>query len=325
MATFITSKSIGQNIGVNAQTSTGYWKYNHDGTDSSVFEDGKQTITVANANGEFTIIPCLSDGTVSGGLTQLNLENNQLTSFDGTGLSGLTQLGLSNNQLTSFDGTGLSGLTYLNLSENQLTSFDGTGLSGLTVLSLMGPKTGGGTLTSVSNLPATLNLLSLNNNQLTSFDGTDLTSLIELYLGGNQLTSFDGTGLSGLTQLYLSNNQLTSFDGTDLTSLIELYLGGNQLTSLDVLPMVSLIKLFLTDPYGLNGNPMTAVANNTILSGLVTKNSGGGGNFYTSGGRTSAGTSDYDTLIGDGWNLLGLDLVITSSGKLRVKGVNTSQ
>ena len=258
MATFITSKSIGQNIGVNAQTSTGYWKYNHDGTDSSVFEDGKQTITVANANGEFTIIPCLSDGTVSGGLTQLNLENNQLTSFDGTGLSGLTQLGLSNNQLTSFDGTGLSGLTYLNLSENQLTSFD-------------------------------------------------------------------GTGLSGLNQLYLSNNQLTSFDGTDLTSLIELYLGGNQLTSLDVLPMVSLIKLFLTDPYGLNGNPMTAVANNTILSGLVTKNSGGGGNFYTSGGRTSAGTSDYDTLIGDGWNLLGLDLVITSSGKLRVKGVNTSQ
>jgi hypothetical protein len=66
MATFITSKSVGQNIKISVGTSTGYWKYNHDGTDSSVFSNGNQTTTVANANGEFTIIPCLSDGTVSG-------------------------------------------------------------------------------------------------------------------------------------------------------------------------------------------------------------------------------------------------------------------
>jgi Leucine-rich repeat (LRR) protein len=211
MATFITSKSIGQTINISVQTSTGYWKYNHNGTDSGVFGNGSRTITVANDNGEFTIISCLSNGTVSGNITQLNLSNNQLTSFDGTDLSGLT----------------------------------------------------------------TLNLY------------------------GNQLTSFDGTDLSGLTDLFLAINQLTS---------------------LDVLPMISLTDLYLTDPYGLNGNPMTATANNTILSGLVT-NGLASGNFYTSGGRTAAGTADYDTLIGEGWNLLGLDLVITSSGKLRVKGV----
>ena len=96
-------------------------------------------------------------------------------------------------------------------------------------------------------------------------------------------------------------------------------LQSNQLTSLDVLPMTSLVYLLLTDPYGLNGNPMTAAANNTILSGLVT-NGNSGGNFYTSGGRTAAGTADYDTLIANKWNILGADL-ISAVRKLRVKGV----
>ena len=72
MATFITAQSVGNDINIYVETSTTYWKYNHDGTDSSVFSNGNQTVTVANANGEFTIIPCLSDGTVSGDITYLN-------------------------------------------------------------------------------------------------------------------------------------------------------------------------------------------------------------------------------------------------------------
>jgi Leucine-rich repeat (LRR) protein len=127
MATFITSKLTGETITISVETSTGYWKYNHNGTDPSVIANGSQTITVANDNGEFTIIPCLVDGKVTGDITELALYNNQLTSFDGTGLSGLIELDLTNNQLTSFDGTGLSGLIDLYLTNNQLTSFDGTG------------------------------------------------------------------------------------------------------------------------------------------------------------------------------------------------------
>ena len=134
MATFITAQTVGNDINIQVYTSTGYWKYNHNSTNSSVFADGGQTITVANANGEFTLIPCLSDGTPSGNLTQLYLHNNQLTSFDGTGLSSLTQLHLFINQLTSFDGSGLSNLTYLDLGENQLTSLDVTGLTNLNEL-----------------------------------------------------------------------------------------------------------------------------------------------------------------------------------------------
>jgi len=170
MATFITSRSVGQEITISVQTSTEYWKYNHNGSDSSVFSDGNQTITVANINGEFTIIPCLSDGTVSGDIERLYLEGNQITSFDGTGLTSLTILLLSQNQLTSFDGTGLTSLTILLLSQNQLTSFDGTGLTSLTSLNLI-------------------------DNQLTSLDVSPMVSLTNLYLtnsygiGGNPMTA----------------------------------------------------------------------------------------------------------------------------------------
>jgi Leucine-rich repeat (LRR) protein len=262
--TFITAQSVGQNINIYAETSTGYWKYNHNGSDSSVFSNSNQTTTVANANGEFTIIPCLSDGTVSGDITTLYLSNNQLTSFDGTGLTSLAYLYLSNNQLTSFDGTDLTSLTQLYLENNQLTSFDPTGLTSLTNLGLYDNQ-----LTSFDGTGlSSLTTLFLENNQLTSFDGTDLSSLTQLYLTSNQLTSFDGTDLTSLTELDLQGNQLTSFDGTGLTSLTNLILPGNLLTSLDVSPMVSLQSLYLSDSYGTLTNPMTAASNNSILSQL---------------------------------------------------------
>ena len=181
MATFITSKSVGQDINIYVNTSTGYWKYNHNGSDSSVFSSGNQTITVTNVNGEFTIIPCLSNGTVSGDITTLYLASNQLTSFDGTGISSLTELGLQNNQLTSFDGTGLTSLTYLDLGDNQLTTIDVSSLTNLTEL-------------------------QLQNNQLTSFDGTGFTSLVYLSLMGNQLTSLDVSPMTSLANLYLADS-----------------------------------------------------------------------------------------------------------------------
>ena len=300
--TFITSKSVGQDINIEVQTSTGYWKYNHNGTYSSVFSNGGQTITVANANGEFTIIPCLSDGTVSGNITNLDLQNNQLTSFDGTGLTSLIELGLGGNQLTLFDGTDLSSLTYLGLNNNQLTSFDGTDLSSLTTLyldnnqltsfdgtglsSLTTLGLGNNSLTSFDGTDLTsltelylngnqltlleiedltsLNNLNLDGNQLTSFDGTGLTSLTNLGLGNNSFTSFDGTGLSSLTTLGLGNNSLTSFDGTDLTSLNNLNLDGNQLTSFDGTGLTSLTELILVN------NLLTSldVSSLTNLTGL---------------------------------------------------------
>ena len=191
MATFITNKNIGEFINIDVQTSTGYWKYNHNGTDSGVFNqgDGSQSVEVLDANGEFTIISCTSGGTVSGDITYLDLQSNGLTSFDGTRLSGLIDLNLGGNGLTLFNGTDLTSLTSLNLGGNGLTSFNGTGLSGLTTV-------------------------DLSANMITSFDGTDLTSLTQLYLAGNLLTGLDVSPMTSLTSLILNDkegaNPLTS-------------------------------------------------------------------------------------------------------------------
>jgi hypothetical protein len=234
MATFITSKSVGETISIYAETSTGYWKYNHDGTDSSVFDqnNGAQTITVANANGEFTLIPCLSDGTPSGDITLLGLGGNQLTSFDGTGLTSLNELGLGDNQLTSFDATDLTSVTNLVVSSNLLISID---------------------VSSLTNL----NILTLQNNQL---------------------TSLDITGLLNLQYLSVENNPFTN----------------------------------------------STLTNNSLLAKLAANelaNDWDTGELYTSGGRTSAGTTDYDYLIANNWEIFGADLIPTGTGKLRVKGI----
>ena len=138
-----------------------------------------------------------------------------------------------------------------------------------------------------------------------------------MYLIDNQLTGFTGTGLSSLTNLQLSDNQLTSFNGTGLSGLTELILSVNLLTGLDVSPMVSLTSLILNDKDG--GNPLSASANDSILDQLEANNLENG-EFYTTGGRTAAGTGDYDTLISRGWTISGADLVSVVR-KLRVKGV----
>jgi Leucine-rich repeat (LRR) protein len=337
MATFITSKWVGQTIVIEIYSTTGYWKYNHNSTNSSTFGDGSQTITIVNANGEFTIIPCLSDGTPSGEITGLYLGNydvnNQIISFDGTGLSSLTHLMLSYNGLSSLSGFTIPfSLTYLDLGSNQLTSFDGTGLSSLTQLYLYNNQ-----LTSFDGTGlSSLNELFLYNNDLTSFDGTGLSGLTVLNLNNNQLTGFTGTGLSSLTQLYLQNNLLTSFDGTGLSSLTSLALNGNPLTSFYGTGLSSLSTLEFPNGWGIttlesiNVSGMTSLrilildaegtgnpgvnnpqSNDAILAQLAANqlaNEWENGAFYTAGGRTQSGSADYYYLQSNGWEMYGLSI-----------------
>jgi len=188
MATFITSKAVGQNIYIYVQTSIGYWKYNHDGSDSDVYyqENGIQTVTVANANGEFTLIPCLEDGTPSGDITYLALENAQLTSFDGTGLTSLTYLELNNNGLTSLEQfTFPTSLTNLNLSNNQLTSFIiVSSLPSLTNLNLannlISEFTWDSILSDLAEIANENGILSVGNAERTSTSDADYNKLVNV-------------------------------------------------------------------------------------------------------------------------------------------------
>jgi hypothetical protein len=104
-------------------------------------------------------------------------------------------------------------------------------------------------------------------------------------------------------------------------------LDNNQLTTLNISGLTVLQYLFT------QGNPSinTPSINNSLLAQLSSNqlaNEWNSGVFYTSGGRTSAGTTDYDYLIANGWNLQGLDLTggnggVNIYGKLRIKGATT--
>jgi Leucine Rich repeats (2 copies) len=366
--TFITSKLTGETISVGVFTTTGYWKYNHNSTDSNVFSNVYESIEVLNANGEFTLISCDDQGNVSGDITNLNLgdpDNSlEITSFDGTELTSLATLALDNNSISSFDNfTFPTSLTTLSLSLNQLTGFTGTGLINLTDLNLYNNPLisfNGGDMISLTSLDIPniwgtttlqsfdggnmtgLTSLNLGSNQLTSFDGTGLTSLNYLDLNDNQLTSLEGfvfptslinlylntnqlTSLEGfvfptsLTGLYLYTNQLTSFDGTELINLITLDLSDNQLSSINVAGLNSLQNLYV------NNNQLTPQINDSLLSLLSANelnNYWNFGEFYTTGGRTSAGTTDYDYLISNGWTVDGADLVITGSRRVGIRRRN---
>ena len=231
MATFITSKSVGESIGFGFTTTNGYYKYNHDGIDSEVKQGYVWNLLITNPNGEFTIIPCDVNGNPIGDLLSAYVGwECGVTSFDTTGLSSLTKLELGGNQITSLDISNTPNLIELELGGNQITSLDMSGLSSLTKLGLSNLN-----LTSLDNftLPTSLTFLNLHGNQLSSIDLSDFSSLDRFYISDNQLTSLDEFILpTSLTFLGLYHNPLlTSFDLSFLTNLTELSFQSSQLTS----------------------------------------------------------------------------------------------
>ena len=172
-------------------------------------------------------------------LTDLQCDNNQLTSLDVSNNTALEILTCSSNQLTSLDLSNNIELADLVCSSNQLTSLD------------------------VTNNTALTNLLCFYN-QLTSLDVTNNTALTYLGVAINQLTSLDVTNNTALTYLVCQENQLTSLDVTNNTALTYLGCQENQLTSLDVTNNNALDTLRCEE------NQLTSidVSNNTILRGL---------------------------------------------------------
>jgi hypothetical protein len=167
--------------------------------------------------------------------------------------------------------------------------------------------------------------LGLANNQLPTFDGTDLSSLTDLNLNNNPLTSFIGGDMGLIIELNFQGWNITtleSFDGGNMAGLTQLSLNNNQLTSINISGL-TVLQYLLTQ-----GNPSinTPSINNSLLAQLAANelaNDWNYGEFYTTGGRTSAGTADYDYLISEGWYIEGADLVVVSGSKLRIKGAFT--
>jgi formylglycine-generating enzyme required for sulfatase activity len=229
-------------------------------------------------------------------LNNLDLENNQLTSFNQlSNLTSLIALDLGFNSFTSFSfpagltnvstfyfagnpltnivlAPGLSGMTELNVSQNLLTSFTlPTGMTNLVELNLFFNQ-----LTNVT-LPADLrNLIELDLafNQLTALNfPSNLTSLGFLHLRANQFTSFTlPAGLTALTLLDVSRNPVTN---------ISLPSNLNHLTTLRISENTNLTSLTLptgmTNLTGLNlsENQLTNLVLPSDLFSLESLNLGG--------------------------------------------------
>ena len=168
-------------------------------------------VTVLYCNGNQLIALAVSKNTV---LTRLDCYMNQLISLDVSKNTALTRLNCSINQLTALDVSQNIALTELNCSDNQLTTLD------------------------VSKNTA-LTRLDGYNNQLIKLDVSKNTALTRLDCFYNQLTTLDVSQNTALTELYCYNNQLTTLDVSKNTALTDLDCSGNRIKGEEMTRLVN--------------------------------------------------------------------------------------
>src|SRR5574344_1625113 len=148
------------------------------------------------------------DITITGGVTMINCNGNNITSLDVSNNTNLTSLFCDNNQLTALDVRQNTALTTLYCGGNQLTVLD------------------------VSN-NAGLENLGCNNNQLTVLDVSNNTKLTQLICSANLFTTLDmskNTAVNKLTCYYNSNLKKVTISNSDLTNYV--FTGCSSLTTM---------------------------------------------------------------------------------------------
>ncbi|WP_418313825.1 leucine-rich repeat domain-containing protein [Porphyromonas sp.] len=130
--------------------------------------------------------------TIRGDVTELDCNENQLTSLNVSKNTALTSLECSYNQLTSLDVSKNTALEELDCFSNQLTSLD------------------------VSKNTA-LEVLNCFSNQLTSLEVSKNTALTTLSCNDNKLTNLNMSGCANLMVINCSNNYI---NGKAMTKLV---------------------------------------------------------------------------------------------------------
>jgi len=163
-------------------------------------------------------------------VTQINMSNNYVTSFDASVFPNLTFLWCDENPLTTLDVHGLTNLKQINCDTGGLTSLDVSTCTNLEYLFVPRQQL---TSLNLSGLTKIKNLYC-NNNHLTSLDVSTLTQMTSLCCSDNALTSLDLTGLDQLESLCYGNQSMSPVDISHLTNLSGLYYGGGLATTLDL-------------------------------------------------------------------------------------------
>ena len=163
-------------------------------------------------------------------ITQINLSNNPVTSFDASVYPQLNFLWCDSTSLTSLDVHGLTNLKQINCDTGGITSLDVSTCTNLEYLFVPRQQL---TSLNISGLTKIINLYC-NNNHLTSLDVSLLTQMTSLCCSDNALTSLDLTGLEQIQGLCYGNQSMAPVDISHLTNLGGLYYGGGLATTLDL-------------------------------------------------------------------------------------------
>ena len=229
----------------NGETVDATWmSTNWPGVSWSAVPDAR--ITVLNVSNKALTGPLNVTALTS--LTELNCQNNRLTSLNVSGMSALTGVNCNGNFLTSLNASGCTALIDLSCQENDLTSLNVSGCTALVTLEAKGNLL---TSLNLSNLTALEYVQLEANMNLSSINVSGCVMLNYLYLGHCNFRSFTLSGLPELQQLYLQQNNMTSLTLTDLPKLREMELNSNSFTSLTLtgLPALEILKIdnnFLT-------------------------------------------------------------------------------
>src|SRR5574344_100387 len=138
------------------------------------------------------------DITITGGVTMINCNGNNITSLDVSNNTNLTSMVCETNQVTAHDVRQNTALTTLYCGGNQLTVLD------------------------VSN-NAGLENLGCNNNQLTVLDVSNNTKLTQLLCSANLFTTLDmskNTAVNILNCYYNPNLKKVTISNSDLTKYV---------------------------------------------------------------------------------------------------------
>lgn len=159
----------------------------------------------------------------------------------------LTQIHLNDNQLTSLTLSGLVNLTILNVSQNEITTIVGIA----SCVALTNLDATNNSITGALVLPASLTELLLSQNQITGITNiASLVNLISLVIDNNLFTgALDVSASIALVQFIANDNQLTAFTLVAVASDIEfINVANNNLSGvLDVSAHTRLINLTCND------------------------------------------------------------------------------
>ena len=172
-------------------------------------------------------------------ITELYVNDNNLTNIDISANTALLTLFCSSNALTSLDVSNNTALISIQCDDNQLTALD---VSNNTSLVSLFCHINNITTIDVSNNTALQNL-SVRENQLTTLDVSNNTALVSLICSINNFTSLDISNNASLTHLECGELGLSTLDVSNNTALSHLDCRSNNLTTLDVSNNTALDRL----------------------------------------------------------------------------------